>query len=266
MRKPSSALVPLVLVSLALAGCGGGGGGGSSAPSAAVSVVDGVTGAALADTTVTARPGDAASVERAGYLRRDTIVARDGIVTLWPITVDETFVRTLVYSDAPVRNRLSRWPGPTVTVARDFPADIVELVRPWVTLVPSDSPVLTIAVDPGNAGFAQFPPDTIGFALREASATDARILSVEIFFKTEFDLHRPGALAHEIGHALGLQHSPRPQDLMFPTTARTTLVFSPDERVLLTMMYGHRRAGQVAPDNDQALGQAATGVIRSVLP
>ena len=265
MHRPPFAIVILILVAVTLTACGGGGGG-PNAPSGAVSVVDGVTGAALADTTVSARPGDPVTVERAGYLRRDTIVARDGILSLWPVTVDETFVRTLVYSDAPVRNRLSRWPGTNVAVGRDFPGEIVELVRPWVTLVPSDSPALTIAIDPDNAGFSQFPPDTIAYALREVSGTDARILSVQIFFKSERDLRFPGNLAHEMGHALGLQHSPRPQDVMFPTTARTTLVFSPDERVLLTMMYVHRRPGQVAPDNDQGLGQPATGVIRSAVP
>ena len=206
MRRPAVGVLLLALVAATLAGCGGSGGG-SSAPSGAVSVTDGVTGAAVSDTTVTARPGDPATVQRAGYLRRDTIVARDGILSLWPATVDETYVRTLVYSDALVRNRLSRWPGTTVNVARDFPADVIELVRPWVTLVPSDSPSIIITIDPGNAGFA-----------------------------------------------------------LFPTTARTTPVFSPDERVLLTMMYAHRRPGQVAPDNDQALGTPATGVIRSIAP
>lgn len=264
MRRASFGILVLVLTAVSLVGCGGGGG--SSAPSGAVSVVDGATGAALSGTTVNARPGDPVTVERAGYLRRDTVVARDGVLSLWPATVDETYVRTLVYSDAPVRNRLSRWPGTTVTVARDFPADIVDLVRPWVTLVPSDSPVLTVTVEPDNPGFAQFAPETIGYAFRQISDADARILSVQIFFKSEFDLRRPGALAHEVGHALGLQHSPRVQDLMFPTTARTSVVFSPDERVLLTLMYTHRRAGQVAPDNDQALGQPSTGVIRSMLP
>ena len=95
---------------------------------------------------------------------------------------------------------------------------------------------------------------------------DARILSAQLVFKSDRDLRLPGSLAHEVGHALGLQHSTRREDLMFPSTARTSLVFSADERVLLTMMYGHRRPGQMPPDNDQALGQAATGSVRSALP
>lgn len=189
MRRAGCAL--LGLVTLGSVGCGGGSG---TSPSASVSVVDGITRSPLPGVTVSARPGETVTVERAGYLRRDTIVARDGVISLWPLTVDETFVRTLVYSDAVIRNRLSRWPGTSVTVPRDFPADVVEIVRPWVALVPSDAPVLTVIIDPTHPGFAPFPPDTIAFALRQVSDADARILSAQLVFKSEADLRRPGSL------------------------------------------------------------------------
>ena len=254
--------VILFLPLLPLAGCGGGGG--SAAPSASVSVIDGVTGAALAGASVAGRPGDAVTVNQAGYIRRDTIVPRDNVITLWRITVDESYVRTLVYAESALRNRLVRWPGTTITVPRDFPSDITDAVRPWVTLVPSDTPQVTIVIDASNPGFAPYPPDVIGVTLSQVADADAHFISSQIVFKTEADLRRPGSLAHEFGHALGLNHSARQQDLMFPTTARTTTVFSTDERVLLTMMYAHRRPGQIAPDNDQALGQAGTGVIRLI--
>lgn len=251
-----------LLLLLPFAGCGGGGAG--TTPSASASLVDGASGAAIAGAAVSARPGDSVTVERAGYIRRDTIVPRDNVISLWPNTVDESYVRTLVYSEAALRNRLIRWTNTTIPVPRDIPSDIVDLARPWVTLVPSDTPAVTIVVDPSNPGFAQFPPDVIGYTLSQVSDADAHTLSAQIFFKSESDLRRPGALAHEFGHALGLGHSPRLQDLMFPSTARTTTVFSVDERVLLTMMYTHRRPGQVAPDNDQALGPGATGIIRVI--
>ena len=253
-----------VLILLPLAACGGGGDAGPANPSASVTVVDGVSGAAITTAAVNARPGDAVVVERPGYLRRDTIVPRDNVISLWPNTVDEAYVRALVYSETALRNRLVRWPGTTITVPRDLPAEITELVRPWATLVPSDTPAVTIVVDPTNPRFAALPPDVIGVTLSQIADSDAHFLSSQIVFKSDADRRRPGALAHEFGHALGLGHSERLQDVMFPSTARTSLVFSADERVLLTMMYTHRRPGQVAPDNDQALGQGGSGIVRLI--
>jgi hypothetical protein len=252
-----------LLLLLTFAGCGGGGGS-TTSPSASAALVDGISGAAIAGAAVSARPGDSVTVERTGYIRRDTIVPRDNVIALWPSTVDETYVRTLVYSEAALRNRLVRYPSTTITVPRDLAPEIADLVRPWVTLVPSDTPAVTIVVDPANPGFARFGSDVIGLTLSQVADSDAHILSSQIVFKSEGDSRRPSALAHEFGHALGLGHSERIQDLMFPSTARTTAVFSADERVLLTMMYTHRRPGQVAPDNDQALGQGASGIVRVI--
>ena len=252
-----------LLLLLPFAGCGGGGGG-TTTPSASASLVDGASGAAIAGASVSARPGDSVTVERAGYIRRDTIVPRDNVISLWPNTVNETYVRTLVYSEVALRNRLVRWPSTTISVPRDLPPEIADLVRPWVTLVPSDTPAVTIVVDRANPAFAQFASDVIGVTLSQVADSDAHLISSQIVFKSEADMRRPSALAHEFGHALGLGHSERLQDLMFPSTARTTTVFSVDERVLLTMMYTHRRPGQVAPDNDQALGQGASGIIRVI--
>jgi hypothetical protein len=246
----------LLLAILALpSGCGGGGG--PAAPSGPAQVVDGITGAPVAGGPVSAGPGDPVTVERAGYLRRDTIVPRDAILTLWPVSADEAFVRTLVYSEPGAGNRLLRWPTTTVTVPRDFPADVIAAVQPWVALVPSDAPLMTIRIDPSDPAWAQFTPDTIGFALREVAQSDARIVSVRLVFRSAGAVRVPGSLLHEVGHGLGLGHSARRQDLMFPSTQRATTTFGADERILLTMMYRHRRPGQVAPDNDQALGQAA---------
>ena len=254
-----------LLLLLPFAGCGGGGGGGGgTSPSVSASLVDGASGAAVGGAAVSARPGDSVTVERAGYIRRDTIVPRDNVISLWPNTVNETYVRTLVYSEVALRNRLVRWPSTTITVPRDLPAEIADLVRPWVTLVPSDTPAVTIVVDRADPAFAPYPPEVIGVTLSQIADSDAHFIASRIVFKSDADMRRPSALAHEFGHALGLGHSERVQDLMFPSTARTTTVFSADERVLLTMMYTHRRPGQVAPDNDQALGQGASGIVRVI--
>ena len=262
-RRPSPSLLVLVPIGPSPAAAAGAA---APPPSAAVSVVDGVTGSPIAGVTVAARPGDTATVERAGYLRRDTIVARDGIISLWPVTVDETFVRTLVYSDAVIRNRLSRWPGTSITVPRDFPAEVAEHVRPWVTLVPSDTPALTVTVDPRTrdspsslrrrspSRSGRSPTPTPASCPRSSSSSRKRTCAGRAASPTS------SATRSACSTARGTQ------DLMFPTTARATTTFSADERVLLTMMYTHRRPGQVAPDNDQALGQAATGVDPLIVP
>jgi hypothetical protein len=151
-------------------------------------------------------------------------------------------------------------------VPRDFPPDAIAAVQPWVAFVPSDSPVITVEVDPNAPEWAQFSPDTIGFAVRQIADSDAHIVSARLVFRTAADRADPQRFLHEVGHALGLGHSTRLQDLMFPSTARMTSTFSADERVLLTLMYQHRRPGQIAPDNDQALGTASARRVRSIVP
>ena len=133
-----------------------------------------------------------------------------------------------------------------------------------MTLVSSDAPAVTVGVDPATRDSTSSLPRRSRSRSGRSTNADARILSAQLVFKSETALR--SSIAHEFGHALGLQHSPRPEDLMFPTTARTTTTFSAAEQVLLTMMYTHRRAGQVAPDNDQALGQGATGVVGIFTP
>ena len=247
-------LAPVALLVLPVA-CGRGGG--TTAPSELVRVLDGIAGTPVPGEPLRAAPGDRVTVQREGYLRRDTVVRSERTISLWPVTVDEAFVRTLVYGEAAAGNRLVRWATPSVPVSRDFPADVIEAVRPWVELVPSDTPLMTITVDPDDPGWAQFTPEAVGFALTQISPTDARILSVRLVFRAAAAVGLPGVLLHEVGHGLGLSHSARREDLMFPTTQRASPVFSADERILLTMMYRQRRAGQRPPDDDQALAAAA---------
>ena len=258
MRRAVASLA-LLLLPLGGGGCGRR----TTTPSATVSVVDGVTGAAVAGAAVPAAPGQAVTVQAPGYLRRDTLVPRDGVIALWPVTVDEAYVRTIVYSDPGSRNRLLRWPGTSVPVARDLPAEAAPAVQPWISFEPSDVPALTIAVDPADPNWARLAPDSLGFALVEVADSDAHIVSARLVFRSAAALRQPGNLVHEVGHSLGLQHSARLIDLMYPSDARAVTTFSADERTLLTMMYRHRRAGQVAPDDDRGLGQAASGSVRA---
>jgi hypothetical protein len=89
-----------LLLLLPFAACGGGGGG-TTTPTASAALVDGASGGAISGAAGSARPGDSVTVERTGYIRRDTIVPRDNVISLWPSTVNEAYVRTLVYSRRP---------------------------------------------------------------------------------------------------------------------------------------------------------------------
>jgi len=65
---------------------------------------------------------------------------------------------------------------------------------------------------------------------------------------------------HEMGHALGLSHSPNDRDVMTPGAGPGTKVaqFSERETSALHMMYQHRAPGNWFPDKDPQLASASS--------
>ena len=112
-----------------------------------------------------------------------------------------------------------------------------------VRIDPND-PVFTgqvVGVTRGTR-FAGGPTIEVSIVMRESRWLETRVM------------------LHELGHALGLGHSPRANDLM--ASGGSAGAFTTDERGLLTMMYRHRRPGNQFPDNDQHLA-AASGRIET---
>src|SRR5262249_22777738 len=72
---------------------------------------DGVSGAPIDTTLPSGSPGDGLDLAVAGYLRRRTLAPADGRLFLWPTTVDEAYVRAIVYESWSFAGtqRLFRW-------------------------------------------------------------------------------------------------------------------------------------------------------------
>jgi hypothetical protein len=249
-----------VVIVVGLSGCGGGGD--SRQPTAptvppagpapiAVTALDGVTGMPVAGTgPIRGLPGDSVEFAAPGYLTRGTLLPRDGRVFLWPLTVSEAYVRAIVYETWSFAGtqRLFRWPKAALTITPGVWAPAVAEIASTgvVTLSDSAEPDIEVRIDPSDPALGNFSAFTrctvVGFAIDrcEVVTRDARLANSSL-------------LTHELGHCLGLGHSPRAGDLMRPPGVGID-GFSSHERVLLTMMYAHRRPGNAPPDDDRALG------------
>ena len=66
---------------------------------------------------------------------------------------------------------------------------------------------------------------------------------------------------HEMGHIIGLAHSPDMSDVMTPAEGRGTTVdvYQRDEAIALHMIYFHREGGNRPPDRAPELGAASAG-------
>lgn len=259
----SSSRGPAALALMLLAGCGGGHGTGPASPStptaapASVALVtlDGITGRPVAAAgPASGLPGASLELAAPGYLVRRTFVPTDGQIFLWPLSVDEAYVRRIVYETWSFSGvqRLYRWNRTALTITPGVPdASIAAIVSTGtVTLTASSTAAdIEIRIDPnhpdlvGHSGFTRCT--TFGYAIDHCTVVlrDSGVLQSRV-------------TTHELGHCLGLGHSARAEDLMNPSVRAAEP--TSDERVLLTMMYGRRRPGNAPPDDDQSLGSAAT--------
>jgi len=101
--------------------------------------------------------------------------------------------------------------------------------------------------------------NALGLAIR--SYQGANIVGGTIKFASMQDLlgtnraDYTNVFLHEMGHMMGLGHSPLAREVMTPGGgAHTTLgEYQPREAMALHMMYQHRLAGNRPPDKDGAL-------------
>jgi hypothetical protein len=215
-----------------------------------------------------AAPGlrDAVSVRAPGFLLREQRYD-GGPIYIWK--VEEDYVNALVYpltfTDGSFR--MIRWAGGFTltldqgldandTVLRKTQETVAEVVRRTglpITIGPNGA--VRVVVDANILT----NDNAVGLAIR--SYQGANIVGGTIKFASVQDLlgtnraDYTNVFLHEMGHIMGLGHSPLAREIMTAGGgSRTTLgEFQPREAMALHMMYQHRLAGNRPPDKDGAL-------------
>ena len=279
-------LVIAVAGLILLAACGGGGRSTTTGPtsvatpvptpsaptSSTPSAIDGITGAAVAAVFTPPTPSRSAAVQAqaTGYLVREQ--AFEGTpIALWPGTFD--YVDKLVYdwelSDGSFR--LLRWERPfVVTLDGDLATDaqVVAKMREVIAEIARVTG-FTLTIGPGGPVVVRIDPtveDEDAVAVTEIRLRGSAVTAADVRFATRQEISAIGrtdyrnTLLHEMGHVMGVSHSPSTRDVMTPGAGPGTRVseYQPDEATCLTMMYFHRRAGNLPPDRDPGAGARST--------
>lgn len=220
--------------------------------------------------------GERIAVSAAGYLTREQLFERADIF-LWP--AEQDYVRELAYWEFTDDSlRMIRWSsGFTITLQGELADDPV-LVRKAQEVAAEASRHIgyPILVGPGGSVTVTVDPDLD----EENAAAEARletrgvgIIGGEIAFVRRSEIsggpqaQYTNTFLHELGHIIGLGHSPDDKDVMTPGEGRGTRVaeYQPGEAGCLRMIYVHRRAGNRFPDRDPAVvgASAASGEVRT---
>jgi hypothetical protein len=215
-----------------------------------------------------ARVGDRVSVSASGYLTREQLLEA-GDIFLWP--GDTNYIREIAYWEFTDNSlRTLRWTGGfTITPEGDLANDASVLAKAREVAAEASRRIgfpvnvgaggaVTIGLDPGLGD-----QDAVAEARLQSQGSvinGARI----VFITREEIFNGPRAsytntFLHELGHVIGLGHSPDVNDVMTPAEGPGTFqqVYTTNEAATLHMIYAHRRPGNVYPDRDPGVSAAS---------
>lgn len=237
-------------------------------------IIDGETGTPVSATT-TATP-EMVTITADGYLERRTRHRTNPTLSLWPLRygATEEYVQQLVYNEYVPQQHLTRiTTGVVMVVAGDgFSGN-----TPALSLLDSQTTALT-ALTRGKIQYALgMPIDGAVTVTIVVDPTDTYILqgyggvtyntfSGNVITASHIvvaDATNAGVVRHELGHTLGLGHSPRSGDQMYYTLAGSHPEFSLAEQLQVTMML-QRIPGTTYPDDDTTIAGVLSQTPRTI--
>ncbi len=217
-------------------------------------------------------------VAATNFLVRETALPSGRTLTLWPTSpgYPEDYIRHLLYKDAA---------GTRAEPSLSVDAPLRRVMAAVVQVVPDsglwdDAPARTAheraigVLNEATGGHVRFElrrSAASGVVFRasvDGAATAAGALTYRDLLRNEITSGRivyanlaaarsERFVAHELGHALGLQHSIRPRDLMYFSAPQAAAAsFSEQERLSIRLLL-QRRAGNRYPDNDRTVSGTA---------
>ena len=282
----------LAVASLAaLSACGGGSNaptplpGASSGPPpttlpAAPTFLDGVSGAPVGAQVAPASPqsGQAVTVTAPGYLTRRQLFT-GAPFQLWRATED--YVHEFVFTEFTDGSfRTTKWAQPfVITLDGDLATNdaVVAKTREVMAEIQRTTG-MAVTLGAGGAVVIKIDPDVLethdAVGLARMRYQGANVVGAELSFASRSEIvgsaraDYANTLLHEMGHALGLDHSKDTRDVMTPTTGPGSRVgtYQEGESAALRMMYLHRAAGNYFPDRDPGVAAAsAARPVRTVI-